>query len=509
MIASQAYLLPLLEGRRQFEVPIYQRTYSWSDSDRQQLWQDLLRAGRTSKQSAHFMGSVVSIQPTNSSAGVARARLIDGQQRVTTITLLLIALVERLRETGDLVIRFETDGEENTETISADWVSNTFLINPTVSGESRHKLLLTYADRATLMHHLSDVPLPDQPSQNIQAGLAFFQKELRAPGVGLQDVFVGLRKLQVVAVTLEQDKDDPQLIFESLNSTGLELSQTDLIRNNLLMDLDSSEQQELYELYWLPIEGLFGDSEGEKETFDRFMRDYLTLRTRSLPNRKHVYRDFKKYRTDASQRVQALVKDIADRARHYADLVSPVRVQDPALRLALQDIAALDVRVSHPFLLEILEDHAADRLSHEDLLRVIRLIEAFVMRRAVVGLRTSPLNKFFAALGRNLDKTSPIYVASVERALLLMRDQGQDGFPSDQVFEEALVHQPLYQRGVCKQVLVRMERHLSPREQVASGGLTIEHILPQNEKLSVAWRSMLGKNWQDVQARLTPSATSP
>jgi len=175
VIAKEAQLLTLLEGSKQFEVPIYQRPYSWSDDDRRELWQDLMRAGRTPKQRAHFMGSVVYIQPSaGMGMNVVRARLIDGQQRVTTVTLLLIALVERLRETGDLVLHFENeDGDENTETITADWVLNSYLLNPTVSGDARYKLVLTYADKITLMHHLGNVPLPEKPSKNVQAGLKF------------------------------------------------------------------------------------------------------------------------------------------------------------------------------------------------------------------------------------------------------------------------------------------------------------------------------------------------
>jgi len=500
MIAKEAQLLTLLEGSKQFEVPIYQRPYSWSDEDRRELWQDLLRAGRTPKQNAHFMGSVVYIQPsTGMGMNVVRARLIDGQQRVTTVTLLLIALVERLRETGDLVLHFENeDGEENTETIKADWVLDSYLLNPTVSGDARYKLVLTYADKTTLMHHLGNVPLPEKPSKNVQAGLKFFREALRAPGINVQEVFLGLRKLQVVDVTLEQDKDNPQLIFESLNSTGLELAQTDLIRNNVLMDLKGKDQKELYEHHWLPMEQLFGSE--YQDTLDRFMRDFLTLRTRAIPNQRNVYKDFKKYRAEKGQKVQALVEDLSVNAKRYADLVDPSRVENPNVRQALQDIAALEVRVSHPFLLEVLGDYAADVLSSEDLLRVLRLIEAFVMRRAVCGLATAPLNKFFSTLSGSLDKAD--YVASLERALVLMKSQGQDGFPSDQTFEEALVNQPLYQRSVCRQVLLRLERDLAGKEQVVSSTLTIEHVLPQNEKLSSAWRELLGEHWQDVQSRL-------
>lgn len=506
MIAEASALLDIFVGSKQFEVPIYQRAYAWTEQDRQQLWSDLLRAGRNPKANAHFVGSVVYIQSGGTfGSSVSKARLIDGQQRLTTIMLLLAALIERLRADGDLVLELvDEEGDVHQETITADWLQQTYLLNSTVTGELRFKLLLTKGDRATLMHHLGHLPLPEDPSEGVQGAMAFFRKQLQ--GAKLADVFLGLRKLQVVNVQLEQGKDDPQLIFESLNSTGKDLTQADLIRNYVLMGLTGPKQKEVYEHSWFPMEELFRHAEGD--AFDRFVRDYLTLKTRVIPNVTKVYAEFKRYRQEdelaAALSTDALVQDMAEHAKLYIRLVQPGRLKDKGqdeLMQALLDLDAVEVRVSYPFLLEALWDHQQGRLTLAELVKLVRVTEAFVVRRAVCELKTNPLNRIFSQLGKEIDKAD--YAASAGRALLRLRDQQR--FPSDEEFQAELVRRPLYNsRDLCKAMLVRLERDLSPKELSVTDNLTIEHVLPQNEDLSAQWRAMLGGDdvWKEVQAAL-------
>lgn len=490
-------LLELLSGAQQFEVPLYQRPYSWTDDHRRQLWDDLLRAGTSARPSPHFVGSLVYTQPLTRMGGgtLKRARLIDGQQRLTTLTLLMLALVERLEQTGDLHLPDET--------VRAAKLRERYLLNEDLKGEARFKLLPTHADRGTFKHLLAGEPLPQRPSGAVLAALDFFRARLQDAGVTLPDVLRGLRKLEVVAVVLQEGHDDPQLIFESLNSTGKDLTQADLIRNNVLMGLHAGEQDELSRTYWLPMEALFGG--GDPSAFDRFMRDFLTVRTRSLPNKDAVYAAFKAYReTLDAQPVQLLVADIRQMAQHYAFYLQPQGHSDAAARLALQDLASLNVGVISPFVLELLQDHGLGLLGTASLVSVLRLVEALLVRRAVSEYRSNPLNKLFAGAGRELikDQGSAAYLRSAERALMRFTDRNQGGVPSDEVFAEKLRGVELYTLNVCKQVLVRLERSLSPKEQLATDTLTIEHILPQNENLSEDWREMLGENWKEVQARL-------
>lgn len=499
MIAEQAKLAALLEGAKQFEVPLYQRPYSWGGPEREQFWRDILRTGREPGSSMHFTGSVVFMERHGSMSGnLKRARLIDGQQRLTTLTLLMLAVAERLDQEGELEVPLE--GTTDTQQIGAGDVRTDYLFNRRLTGDSRFKLLPTHADRATLKALVEKQPLPDRPSKAVMEGAAFFREKLADPALDLREVLRGVHKLQVVTVALEEGHDDPQLIFESLNSTGKDLTQADLIRNNVLMGLRPEEQDELSREYWVPMEALFAET--EEGTFDRFMRDFLTLRTRTLPNEREVYAAFKAYRQarPTGEPVKALVMDVAHLARLYLRIIDPAQVPQADVQLAMRDLTALRVRVISPFLLELLEDHEQGLLSSKDLLGALRLTESFLLRRAVVGERTSPLNRFFAGVGRDLKKDE--YLRSLERALVRFQDRDQDGFPSDEVFARALQSVALYKLNVCKPLLVRLERSHNPKEKFESAGLTIEHVLPQNEDLSDAWRDMLGANWEDIQGRL-------
>ncbi|GAA0516027.1 DUF262 and DUF1524 domain-containing protein [Deinococcus depolymerans] len=502
MIAEQARLAELLHGSKQFEVPLYQRPYSWGTSEREQFWRDILRIGQDARSTMHFTGSVVFMERTGSMAGnLKRARLIDGQQRLTTLTLLMLAVSERLARDGELAVPL--DGTSDMQQIGASDVREDYLFNKRLTGDSRYKLLPTHSDRDTLKALMESGQVPLNESKAILAGVAFFREKLADPALDLRVVLRGVHKLQVVTVALEEGRDDPQLIFESLNSTGKDLTQADLIRNNVLMGLRPEEQDELSRDFWVPMELRFASLDGV--TFDRFMRDYLTLRTRSIPNEQEVYAAFKAFRAarPEGENVQVLVADVARLAKLYMGIVHPEQLADEKVRLAMEDLLALRVGVVSPFLLEVLEDHALGRLTDADLERVLRLLESFLLRRAVLGERTAPLNRFFAALGRELEKAE--YVRSLERALVRFQDRDQDGFPSDEAFVAALKTASIYRMNVCKPLLVRLERGHSPKEAFENDTLTIEHVMPQNNKadsLSGAWQTMLGSDWPEVQRRL-------
>ncbi|CAM3711984.1 DUF262 domain-containing protein [Deinococcus frigens] len=507
MNAEMHELLGLLSGSQQFEVPLYQRPYSWQDADRQQLWNDVLKAGRDVSRRKHFVGSVVYTQPSvrMGGAGLRRARLIDGQQRLTTLTLIIAALVQELEKHGDLELPDGSTGD--TERIRAVKWRELYLLNEDLSGESRFKLLPTHVDRDTFKHLIGDGPQPDKLSKELLAGRDFFRARFQDAGVNVRDVLTGLRKLEVVAVVLQEGRDDPQLIFESLNSTGKDLTPADLIRNNVLMGLEQDEQDELSRTYWLPLEALFEGS--SPDTFNRFMRDFLTVRMRSLVDREKVYEAFKTYREGlADPGVQPLVADLRRMAQHYAQMLHPERsadsLLDPHLRLALQDLLSVRVRVISPFVLELLEDHGKGPVTTQDLVSALRTVESILVRRAVSEFRSAPLNKLFASAGRELvrDQGSAAYLRSVERALMRFQDRNRSGFPADDVFTEKLHTVNLYTLDVCKHVLVRLERAMSPKELVVTDDLTIEHVMPQNRNISEAWREMLGADWAEVQERL-------
>lgn len=494
MQAGQELLLELLGGQnQQFEIPLYQRRYSWTDAQRRQLWEDILRVAEAPRARRHFTGSVVYTEPKGGMGGrtLHRSRLIDGQQRVTTTTLLLQALAEHLEA--------HPEAAQVTGT-TADAIRRTYLLNEKLGGDQHFKLSLSAADHPTLRAILRGEALPKQPAQEVRDGLQFFRDRLAEPGLDISRVWRGLQKLEVVQITLNEGVDDLGLIFESLNSTGKALAQADLIRNNVLMGLDDDEQADLSDTLWQPMERMFAGT--EDGAFDRFIRDWLTLRTRNLPNEDEVYAAFKDHRQGrpAGEKVTGLVEDISTMAGHYLKIIRPEREENPAVRQALEDLLALRVKVIQPFVLELLQDREQGLLDHASLERALRAIESFLMRRAVLGERTSPLNRFFATLGRDLPRQGD-YVRELERALVRFQDREQDGFPGDDAFLRALQEVPLYSRPVCKPLLIRLERQQNTKESFG-GLLTIEHVMPQNTKLSEAWQQMLGSDWPQVQRDL-------
>lgn len=503
MQAEMNDVLELLSGSQQFEVPLYQRPYSWTDKDRAQLWNDVIAAGRDSNRKKHFIGSIVYTQPMTrmGGSGIKRARLIDGQQRLTTLTLLIDALVEELEANGD--IELPTGHGSDTEKVRASKWREKYLLNEDLSGDSQYKLLPTYVDRATFKHLLAKDPQPDRLSAQMMAGREYFRQQFKSGKVTLAEVVTGLRKLEVVAVMLHEGKDDPQLIFESLNSTGKALTPADLIRNNVLMGLEQEEQDRLSQHYWLPMEGLFeGSPEG---SFDRFMRDFLTVRSKVLVDEKKVYEAFKAYRESLKdQGVIDLVADIYQMAKYYITILHPEKEPDAELRLVLKDLQGIRVRVISPFVLTLLADRDAGIVTTEDAAKALRTVESMLVRRAVSEFRSAPLNKMFASAGQQLDRTdtSAKYLRSVEKVLMAFQDRNKGGFPDDATFSEKLQTVDLYSLDVCKHILMRLERDFSPKELLVMENLTVEHVLPQNQDLSASWRHMLGDDWAEEQEEL-------
>ncbi|MFN9468251.1 MAG: DUF262 domain-containing protein, partial [Pseudanabaena sp.] len=300
MKATEAHLLDVITKSPQFVIPIYQRTYSWTEKECKQLWDDILRTGSDDSISAHFVGSIVYIEKGIYQV-MRRSQLlvIDGQQRLTTVTLLIAALANAL---GD---------SELFESFSRSKLRNYYLLNPQEKGEMHFKLILSQADKQSLINILEDSKQPNEHSIRVVENFNLFETLLNDQPSEIATVCKGLSKLVVVDIALNRDQDNPQLIFESMNSTGRELSQADLIRNYVLMGLEPSLQTRLYEKYWRPMEIEFGQ-EAYGIHFDGFMRHYLTVKTGSIPNIGGVYEAFKEHSRSpniAQAGVEALVKD--------------------------------------------------------------------------------------------------------------------------------------------------------------------------------------------------------
>ncbi len=484
MKATEAKLLGFLQKSPQFVIPIYQRTYSWTDKQCRQLWDDIVRAGSSEAIAVHFIGAIVYVeQGLSQITHQAPLLVIDGQQRLTTVSLLIEALA---RAVGN---------HEPVDGFSAAKLRHYYLSNPLESGDRYYKLLLSQTDNTSLKALIKNTEQPKEPSLRITQNFALFTELLVGQQADLASVCRGLAKLVVVDIALGRDQDNPQLIFESMNSTGKELSQADLIRNFILMGLDPDLQTRLYEDYWRPMEQDFGQ-EAYGTQFDSFMRHYLTVRTGGIPREREVYDAFKDYsRTTAVREagIEALVKDIRAFARYFCALALG-REQDHVLSEAFHDLRELKVDVAYPFLLELYDDYMNDALSAADFAAAVRLVEAYVFRRAICAIPTNSMNKTFATFGKALRKDR--YLESIRAHFLMLPSYRR--FPGDEEFRRDLHTRDLYNFRSRSYWLRRLENH-GRKERVPVDEYTIEHILPQNPDLTVTWRHELGEEWQRVQ----------
>lgn len=408
---------------------------------------------------------------------------IDGQQRLTTVTLLIAALANAM---GDI---------EPVDGFSTRKLRNYYLLNPEETGERHFKLLLSQTDKASLTAIVGGSEQPNEYSLRVTQNFQLFEDLIASCKGDFIEVCKGLAKLMVVDIKLKRGQDNPQLIFESMNSTGRELSQADLIRNFILMGLEPVLQTRLYEQYWRPMEVDFGQ-EAYGMYFDGFMRHYLTVKTGEIPNVGAVYEAFKAYARSpeaAQSGVEALVKDLRNFARYFCAMALSAET-DADLKVAFHDLRELKVDVAYPFLLELYHDYASGTLLVTDFVKAVRSIEAYVFRRAICAIPTNSMNKTFATFTKVLKKDR--YLESIQAHMLSLPSYRR--FPTDEEFRRDLHTRDLYHFRSRSYWLRRLENY-GRRERVAVDEYTIEHILPQNENLSSAWKTALGSEWERVQ----------
>ena len=485
MTANKANLLQFLDGTKQFILPIYQRRYSWEKRQCQQLWEDILWVGENEDIPSYFLGSIVSIG--GGSPTLPKFFVIDGQQRLATLSLLISAL-GRAIEVQNVEIRIDESRIDRSRL-------EDYLFNHKEDGELRHKQLLTQHDRETLIQLLEEGEASDDISL-LMKNYRFFEAELKR--TDLETVYKGIQKLIIVDIALDLRSDNPQLIFDSLNSTGLDLSQADRIRNYVLMGQESAIQNRLYEI-WYSMEQSFG-TEYTKQ-FDRFIRDYLTLKTEQIPKLDKVYESFKRYvpNTEQQEAIEAIIKKIVHYSKHYVRIALPEQETDRELRACLEDIRALDVTVTFPFFLGVYEKYTQERLEKEEVIEIFRLIESYVLRRAICGIPTQGLNKIFVDLTGQIDREqidTDDYVQSLK--VVFSRMTGGRHFPSDREFKDAFLTRDVYNSRICNYLLRKLENY-GRREPIPVEDYTIHHVMPQT--LSEEWQAELGENWREVHER--------
>ena len=482
MDARKGNIYEILNGNRQFLIPVYQRFYSWDIDQCKRLWNDIVEMQRKGK-AGHFVGSIVNIAEQAMPTGVQKYMIIDGQQRMTTLTLLLLAL-------RDYAIKNPSD-----TTINARRIDNMLLKNEYESGDERYKLLLTETDRDILISLVEKKPISESIRSRLIENYSFFANKLADKEIQPAEVYESIGKLQIVNITLDRAVDDAQAIFESLNSTGKELSESDLIRNYVLMGLEPSEQTYVYEHLWRPMEQLF-IYETQGTVMDAFFRHYLTMKLSRIPKQGRVYEEFKLYHLNCEfGTIRELCQDLLEYAKYYTNIVFK-RNSDTDLKKLYEDIIDLRMEVSYPFLLKIHHDCMEGLITSDELKEILRLCISYVLRRAICEIPTNSMNKTFATLKNYIRPDD--YLNSV-KAFFVMQDTYKE-FPDNDKFEGAFENRDIYNMRARNYILSRLE-NFDNKAPIIIENYTIEHIMPQNKNLSLEWQADLGAEWQDVQKK--------
>ncbi len=465
----------------QFEIPIYQRNYDWREPHCDQLFDDIKDIANDDSRVSHFIGSIVYISDSvYHSADLKRLVVIDGQQRLTTLTLFLLAIAKRYGEIGN---------SKRKEEVLEDYI-----INKRIENEKLKLRPVTKDDAALhhLLHNLSGEGFAEY-SRIIHNFNYLFD---RIKEYDIELLLRGFSKLFFVEISLERGKDDPQRIFESLNSTGLDLSQGDLIRNYVLMDLPPEEQKKIYFEYWLKIETNTKDLRTNQPRISDFIRDYLTFKLREIPKKSNVFDEFKKkfhVSNESIENRRQLTADLLKYSSYYSRLLNPEKEASREIQARLKQILKVEVNVSYPFLLEVYDDYCSEVIDESTFISVLDVLISYVWRRFICQLPSNALNKLFMYLYKDIDKTN--YIDSFERALV--KKSGKVRFPTDNELKQGLLTRDCYNTESKNRIyfLERLE-NFNNNEPVQIEGneqITIEHIFPQ--KPGRDWESSLGDDF--------------
>ncbi|MFP6196557.1 DUF262 domain-containing protein [Helicobacter pylori] len=485
MKADATTLLGFFEESQnnQFVIPIYQRLYSWEKEHCKQLWDDIIKTGGNDQIEGHFIGSIVFVHDGIYTTNYNELLIIDGQQRLTTITLLLTALRDHL-----------SDEDEYLKKFSRQKIQNRYLINSDEKGDKKFRLILSEPDRNTLLSLIDkNKRKPSEPSLKIVENFKLFEEWIRKNTDKLETIFKGLEKLMIVWIALKKEKDDPQLIFESMNSKGIELTQTDLIRNYIIMETEVKKQEGFYNQYWRAMEEDFKQSEKQskrKDLFDKFVRHYLTIKTGKIPNEKKIYEAFKRYQQERGIETEALLQDLQKYCGYFCRIVFK-KEADKDLNKALSFLVDLEMDVIYPLLLELYSDYSDGVLSKQDFIPIIYLTESYICRRAVCGLGTNGLNKIFASFTKHIQKDE--YFKSLKAHFGYLTEKQR--FPNNDEFKKLFITIDFYNFQKREYFLERLE-NFERKERVYAHEYTTEHIMPQT--LEEEWERDLGENFQAI-----------
>ncbi len=474
-----------MEGAgKRYVIPVYQRKYDWKEDNCRQLYEDLKKIVRDNRES-HFFGSIVSSVIGNGAS--TEYHIIDGQQRLTTVSLLLLAIRNLIRQ------KKITAQEDRLD----DQINDRFLVSPWAKEDDKIKLRPVKSDREALAKLFGEEEDYD-PASNLTLNYRFFCDQILKEEVAVDDLYSAIGKLEIISITLDQH-DNAQLIFESLNSTGLALTEGDKIRNYILMGQPPKDQNKLYDTYWTTIEKCTGND------VSGFVRDYLSVKQQITPTISNVYRAFKDYAENAQLPIEALLDDLRRYARFFEKLlICKSGLNEKKLDDCLYRMAWLEIVVTRPFLMEVLRLNQDGKLTVDDVLQIFLITENYLFRRNICEVPTNALNKIFLNLNREIlryDNTADNYVQKFIYALLAKKESGR--FPNDEEFTTALATKQIYQmRGKYKAYLFERFENFGTIEtkdvytHLNNNVYTIEHIMPQH--LTPVWTEALGANATEI-----------
>ena len=483
MKGSECKLVQYMEGSsKRFVIPVYQRNYDWRLENCKQLYDDLVKVIRNGRRS-HFFGSLVSVY--NPGGRKNEYLIIDGQQRLTTVSLLLLAMYNLIDEKR-LIPQSSYLGQQ---------IYEDFLIDKYQPKETRIKLKPVKNDQHAFTK-LFDEESEHVKDSNITLNYRYFYDRVQKEELTLDELFDAIAKLEIISIELNND-DNPQLIFESLNSTGMALSEGDRIRNFILMGLPGKDQEDYYEKYWNRIE-VCTDYD-----VSSFVRDYLSIKQQTTPSFSKIYSTFKAYVDEAKIGTEDLLKDLLFYAKLYEKLLF-ANTASKALNACILRMNRLETTVTRPFFLEVLRLESENTLTIDEVAEIFSLTENYMFRRTICDVPTNALNKIFLLLHKEIirfDGTESGYVEKFKYALLSRRERGR--FPDDEEFSKAFSERQLYLMNTKNKVYVleRLENFATAEDKdvyrhVDDGTYTIEHIMPQH--LTPSWIKSLGDRYEQI-----------
>lgn len=482
MKGSETRLVAYMQGaNNRFVIPVYQRSYTWKTENCKQLFDDLIKVVREHRKS-HFFGSIVSVHNPDAKGGHNEFLVIDGQQRLTTVSLLLLAMYNLIKKS--IVVTAKASlGEQ---------IYETYLVDKWQDDDTRIKLKPVKDDKEAFDRLFGDEADYINGS-NLTSNYKFFYERIQKEEISVSELYDAICRLEIISITLNQD-DNPQLIFESLNSTGVALSEGDKIRNFILMGLPSKEQNDYYEKYWSRIEQCTNND------VSLFVRDWLSVRQQITPAISRIYYTFKQYVFDEKAEAESLLTDLLSYAKRYRILLRGDSC-NKSLNACITRLNRLETTVTRPFFLEVLRLYDDRKLTKDEVTSIFLTTETYLFRRSICDLPTNTLNKIFLTLHKDivrLDGTEDDYVAKFKYVLLSKKERAR--FPSDNEFAEAFATRQIYQMNSKNKVYVleRLENYGTIEDKdiyrhVDDGEYSIEHIMPQH--LSNAWIDMLGENY--------------